>query len=302
MQPSFGNEPSSLIYQIQHLTRYRYVQPVQLAPHTLRLHPRSGAEQTLQSFHLNLTPQPDHCSTCLDLDGNVLTQVSFGQPLERLEILAMSQVVTHRSNPFDFLLHPWAARLPIDYPIFLWQQLQPYCSSGDPSVTALGQDLLIEAQADTVSFLALLNQRIYQECRYLTREVGDPWPAGYTWQQKAGSCRDLALLWMMVCRSVGLATRFVSGYAVTSTPDPDAIPHLHAWGEVYLPGAGWRGFDPTQGLAVADGHIALCASPYPAYAAPVTGYLRGEGSRHTLEYSLSIQALPSAQINLASTL
>jgi transglutaminase-like putative cysteine protease len=109
-----------------------------------------------------------------------------------------------------------------------------------------------------------------------------------TWQQKEGTCRDFAILFMEVCRLIGIAVRFVSGYQQGDSNSSDR--HLHAWVEVYLPGAGWRGYDPTHGLAVADGHVALAASSLPRYAAPISGVFRPGSAQSTIEYSLQIQA------------
>ena len=208
---------------------------------------------------------------------------------------------TKQSNPFDYLLESWAFSLPLDYPSSLLAQLHPYLQGGgallEPEAWTLAQDLLLEVHHNTVAFLSALTQHLYQNCQYLTREQGDPWPAGVTWRRRQGSCRDLVVLWMEACRAVGLAARFVSGYE-EGVPDQDER-HLHAWAEVYLPGAGWRGYDPTHGLAVSDRHVALAASAYPSYTAPVVGQVSpvrpwsetGLAMASTLVTSLSIQGI-----------
>ncbi len=123
--------------------------------------------------------------------------------------------------------------------------------------------------SESPHILQTLVQRLYKECSYTMREEGMPWEAGVTWRRKQGSCRDLTVLFMEVCRAMGLAARFVSGYEVGD--EETSQWELHAWAEVYLPGAGWRGYDPTHGLAVGDRHIALAANPLPQYCAPVKG-------------------------------
>lgn len=254
--------------QIRHLIEYRYSRPVQLEPHTVRLRPRCDGIQTLLAFELQVDPQPVGQSALVDLEGNAAVRLWFGDPTEHLRIQTQATVLTLRQNPFDYLLCDWATHLPIDYPSTLAAQLQPYLTAqADPGVQALAWELWDHVQGETTAFLPALNQRIYSECRHILREKGDPWPAGLTWHRKTGACRDLALVFMEVCRTVGLAARFVSGYQVSPSqpsgesrggePPEPARRHLHAWAEVYLPGAGWRGFDPTQGLAVADGHVAL---------------------------------------------
>ncbi|MEN9210984.1 MAG: transglutaminase family protein, partial [Thermostichus sp. DG02_2_bins_29] len=227
-------------------------------------------------------------------------------------IQAQAAVQTWRHNPFDYLLLDWATHLPIDYPSTLVAQLQPYLiRPTEATVQALAWEVWDQVQGNSTAFLQQLNQRIHGECRYILREKGDPWPASLTWQRRTGSCRDLTLLFMEVCRTVGLAARFVSGYVATQqqpsqasgpelTEDADQTQsdptsgHLHAWAEVYLPGAGWRGFDPTQGLAVADQHIALAASAYPAGAAPISGHWLGRGIQSNLHYSIDLKVNSNA--------
>jgi transglutaminase-like putative cysteine protease len=209
----------------------------------------------------------------IDLDGNNITKLWFTNPTEGLNIQIMAKVETYRANPFNYLLEPLAITLPFDYPSFLLKQLQPYLQPysfiSDSAALELAQTILQETNNNTLDFLFALNQRIYESCQYITRETGEPWQAGITWRKQQGSCRDLTVLFMEACRSIGLAARFVSGY---QEGDPEQVERdLHAWVEVYLPGGGWRGYDPTHGLAVSDRHISLAASAIPSYTAPVFG-------------------------------
>ena len=262
-----------MLYHICHKTFYSFSHSVLLKPHIIRLRPHSSSWQTLHEFSWQISPQPESLSEYIDLDGNHPIKVWFTQPTESLEIQVISKIETLQPNPFIFLLEPWALALPFDYPMSLLSQLEgylkPYSYSADPIADRLAQELLCETDGETLSFLSTLNQRIYESCDYIHRETGHPWMPGITWQKKQGSCRDLCVLFMEVCRTVGLAARFVSGY---QEGDPDSTDrHLHAWVEVYLPGAGWRGYDPTLGLAVSDRHIAVAASAIPQYTAPVRG-------------------------------
>jgi transglutaminase-like putative cysteine protease len=286
-------------YQISHTTTYSYSQPVRLFPHVVRLRPRCDGNQSLQSFLLQVTPPPLQESQVVDLDGNSTIKVWFKPDrVERLTVQVLSQVETYRVNPFNFLLEPWALNLPIDYPASLLAQLQPYLGqiSGwgngaiAPIAVQLAQEICHQVSNNTTLFLTELNQRIYAHCQHTIRETGDPLPPEITWSQKSGSCRDTAVLFMEVCRAIGLAARFVSGY---QEGDPDSTDrHLHAWVEVYLPGAGWCGFDPTHGLVVGDRHIALVASVSPRYAAPIFGAFDiSEGARSTITYQLTIQGM-----------
>lgn len=285
-------------YSIHHTTEYVYREPVVLQPHVMRLRPRMDSCQAVEAFRLTVTPTPQQQSQVVDLDGNALIKVWFDRtPTQTLTIQVESRVETYRINPFDYLLEPWAMKLPPDYPASLLVQLQPYLQGHcpgfaeaiDPVAIQLAQQVWFSAKGDVTHFLTDLNDRIYKNCEYVLRETGEPLPAGVTWSHQAGSCRDFAVLFMEACRAMGLAARFVSGY---QEGDPDSRDrHLHAWAEVYLPGAGWRGYDPTQGLAVADRHIALVASAFPRYAAPISGKISPGGVESTMTYSLTLDAV-----------
>jgi transglutaminase-like putative cysteine protease len=260
-------------YQIAHTTSYRYNYEVSIKPHILRLRPRCDSWQKLHSFTLNIAPEPRGISEFVDLEGNSSIKVWFDKTSKVFEIETLSIVETFKTNPFDYLTEPWALQLPIDYPHSIALQLQPYLQGYgmaiDPHAIQLAQELYPEAKGNTLSFLNLLNQRIYTSCEYIIRETGEPWFPGITWSKKQGSCRDLTILFIEVCRAIGLAARFVSGYQEGDSEQEQR--DLHAWAEVYLPGAGWRGYDPTHGLAVSDRHIFLCASAFPLHSSPVSG-------------------------------
>lgn len=294
-----SNLRNPLLYQITHSTTYTYAAPVTLLPHWVRLRPRSDVTQQLKCCSITIDPEPLQRSENVDLEGNATLKVWFpDKALTSLKVTVVSEVETYRDNPFAYLLEPWAVHLPIDYPSSLHSQLHPYLGGNarhfpgapDAIATQLAQTIWHKTNGNTVSFLSELNQQIYKGCKHMIRETGDPLPPGITWQQKAGSCRDLTVLFMETCRAMGLATRFVSGY---QEGDPDVNDrHLHAWAEVYLPGAGWRGYDPTQGLAVSDRHIALVASPDSRYTIPIEGALRsGVGTQSDMQYRLNIAVL-----------
>jgi transglutaminase-like putative cysteine protease len=275
--------------QIEHHTHYRYEAPVRLQPHLLRLCPRSDGTQKLQSFDLQISPAPLSRGAIVDLDGNNPIQVWFNEELTtELTIVTKSLVNTQRINPFDFILATWANQLPIDYPQSLAQQLQPYIGIiVDPIAQELARQTVEASGGEVLIFLRLLTEKIYSHCTYQQREQGAPLTAGTTWLEQRGSCRDFAWLWMTVCRSVGLATRFVSGY---ERGDPEMENYLHAWAEVYLPGGGWRGWDPTHGLAVAEGYVALVASAYPQWTLPVEGQIVGANRRSVMSHRLWIRS------------
>jgi transglutaminase-like putative cysteine protease len=281
-------------YRIVHTTTYKYAQPVELSAHILRLRPRADVTQKLLSFAVEVSPQPIGAYDSVDLDGNATYKYQFKGETDHLSFQVTSEVETCRSNPFNFVLDNYAVNLPIDYPASVLNALQPYLrhgmsSSVDAIAAQLAQEVYLESNANVVQFLTNLNQKINSSCKQVIRETGAPFPAGLTWTQKVGSCRDFTVLFMACCRSLGLAARFVSGYQEGDPDDPEQ--HLHAWAEVYLPGAGWRGYDPTLGLAVADHHIALVASATPALAAPITGKIKTANIKADMHYDLTIDRI-----------
>jgi transglutaminase-like putative cysteine protease len=285
-------------YTITHTTTYTYDNPVFLDPHILRLQPRSDGFQRLNQYQLQVTPPPQGQNSILDIEGNLLTRCwwrpNAAAVTQKLEVSAISKVETLCNNPFNYLLEPWAIRLPFDYPTALSEHLQPYLTpthlgslASDPAATQLAQEIAHRVNWNPINFLTELNQQIYQTMRYQVREEGDPQPPSITWIQQSGTCRDFVVLFMAVCRAVGLAARFVSGY---EQGDPAYEQMLHAWTEVYLPGAGWRGYDPTMGLVVSDRHIAVAASEWPRYTAPITGtHWGGNGGAVHLENNVLVQ-------------
>lgn len=260
-----------MIFKIRHSLHLSYVSPAVLGPQTLRLRPREDGSQRVLDFHLVLDPAPSLSSACFDENGNVEIRAWFvGQTLG-LKALAESTVETLRQNPFDFVLDgelgplPWGRRLLEQHPA-----LSPSLPEQEqPEAAALALALARESHGDALAFLMRLNRWLHEKLAYAKRlESGVQAPA-LTLHQGAGACRDLAVLFSAAARSQGLATRFVSGYA---EGDPDKrLKDLHAWTEVFLPGAGWRGFDPSSGLACADRHIPLAASPEPPGAAVLSG-------------------------------
>ena len=286
-------------YQISHTTHYTYSQAVFLGGHILRLRPRSDSHQTLRKFTIEISPTPDIASEQIDLLGGDCLGVWFpNKKTSCLKIQTRSEVETHCTLPFNYLIEPWATTLPLDYPTSVLTGLMPYLHRPLPETIAaavadLAQQILYEVDYNLSFFLTTLNQHIYDRCTYVVREQGAPLPSGITWQQKQGTCRDFVVLFMDACRAVGVAARFVSGY---QEGDPDQASHdLHAWVEAYVPGGGWRGFDPTHGLAVADRHIALAIGADPKQAAPVTGSLRGgQPAQSTLTTQISVKKLDEA--------
>lgn len=265
-------------FRIEHTTEYLFRPAVFLEPHQLRFQPRSDGAQLLRHFELTIEPRPSVLSHTLDPEGNVVAWAWFREMHERLVIRAVAEVETVRDNPFDYLLTPKHSRLPITYPpreaaALVLAHTRQRRSDGTDAVLALAERICRARQGELVPFLGSLNQAIYQQLEVIHREEGDPWAPAATLEMRRGACRDLAVLYVDACRAMGLAARFVSGYQ-EGDAEQDCR-ELHAWAEVFVPGAGWRGYDPTHGLAVADGHVAAAASTDPLLTAPVTGTFRG---------------------------
>ncbi len=267
-----------MLFTIEHTTEYRFDRPVFFEPHQLRLQPRSDGAQRLVRFDLQIEPTPVGVTHVSDAEGNVATLAWFSDLHDRMVLRAISEVETLRENAYDFLLTPANRRLPIGYQPWELMQLAPALKRAavpihvDPA-RELAEQIRECARGEAVPFLARLVETICERFKVIHREQGGPWPPATTIEQRQGACRDLATLFIDICRSVGLAARFVSGYQ-EGDADQDKR-YMHAWAEVYLPGAGWRGFDPTHGLAVADRHVAVAASADPQHATPVTATFRG---------------------------
>lgn len=278
-----------MLLNIQHRTTYRYSQPVYLDSYMLRLRPRCDGTQQLRRFAVHVTPQPSSSSESCDIEGNAVTNVWFSGITQELTVISSGEVETHRSNPFDYILADTTVEsLPLQYAPDLSPAVAVYCPpmASSEEVTRFAVGIANDTGKKTLPFLSLLVRRITESCQYIVREVGDPLPAEVTLTQRKGSCRDFTVLFMEACRAVGIAARFVSGYQV---PFTDQIHQLHAWAEVYLPGGGWRGYDPTAGLAVGDHHIVVAAGSTPRMAAPISGSFRGENITTTLEVDIQLR-------------
>ena len=217
-----------------------------------------------------------------------MSQIWFAEDTDHLEIEVNIQVETLRNNAFNFILAPEAAFLPIDHEHDLHvaraylERIEP-----DDAVTAFAAELSLAGNRDTLSFLDHLNRRIFAEVTQIHRDTGAPQSPAFTLQSRHGACRDLAVLFVDCCRAEGIAARFVSGYQKGNLQSERR--DLHAWPEVYLPGAGWRGFDPTHGEAVADAHVAIAAAADSRDTMPVSGIFSSNGAFSALEYSVEIQ-------------
>jgi len=278
---------------LDHWTTYRYNSAVTLDPHTVRLQPRMSGTQWLLAFTLEIRPTPAGTAECLDQDGNLAHYAWFAAPTQELSIRTRSTVRLLRENPFDFLLGKDPLRLPLWYQEPLSSSLFAYRLTnqiGSP-VKDFALGIAAGAKGDAIAFLTALNRELHTTCRQLTRPDGPAWRSDETLRLRQGACRDLAVLFCDACRVMGIAARFVSGYECASAGRADS--YMHAWAEVYLPNAGWRGYDPSRGLAVSNAHVAVAAGFDFELAAPISGTFTGTGGA-TMTASIVMNAEPDA--------
>ena len=262
---------------VRHESEYTYDLPVALGPQTLYLYPRTYPYQRLLDYQLTIDPKPSRIVQNIDVEGNVQQLVYFDHPTRSLRVTAEIQLQSDEFNSFDFVLFPFdTQRVPFRYPKYVEDILQPYLKRVGVTerVEAWAKQIAAGAGWQTTAFLMALNQSI-REFAYEIREVGAPFSPEQTLTLRKGSCRDYTTLFMAACRSLGIAARFVSGYLFGN---PQQEHQLHAWAEVYLPGAGWRGFDPTEGSIVVNRHIFLTSTATPELAAPISGTFTGQAN------------------------
>ena len=281
-----------MYYQIDHLTEYNFSRRVFLEPHQLRLRPRDDGGQRLQRFKLTVDPEPVGLTNTLDAEANNVAIAWFNGLYDHLCIRAEIEIETIRKNPYDYLLTPSNNRFPVDYPVCETDALahlrQRQVGQEDGrSVTDFAEQIHQSTDGQVIPFLRRLCEVIHDEFEIIRREEGSPHPPAVTLELGRGACRDVAVLFVDACRVLGLAARFVSGY---QEGDVDQVQRdLHAWAEVYLPGTGWRGYDPTNGLAVADRHLAVAASGAPELTLPILGTFRGDDVTAQVRVNLQLE-------------
>jgi transglutaminase-like putative cysteine protease len=284
-----------MFFHVVHRLTYTYSEPVFLEPITLRLTPRQDASQRLLHHQLTLHPEPAGTSQVLEPDGTDAAISWFAHTHPVLTITMEALVEALRTNPFDWILtDPGVKTLPATYSATEARSLAPSLASRptDPAVQAWAKELADAVDGDTAAFLMHLADHVHHTFHHEGRPDGAPFSPADTLRQRRGACRDTAMLFVEACRSLGLAARFVSGYSMHHPPEVTEH-ELHAWAEIYLPGAGWRGYDPSLGLAVGDGHVVLAATPDHLLAAPVTGSYRGTGISSQMDYALTVKAAES---------
>ena len=283
----------SIKVALEHRTSYTFDRLVQVYPHVVRLRPAPHSRTPIEAYSLRIEPADHFINWQQDAVGNFLARLVFPNPMRQLTITVGLIADLKVINPFDFFIEDWAETWPsagLTYPKPLAEDLEPYLRPVDEDADGSGPGELVQAWVRnfsvpdgtrTIDFLVALNRAINADVAYSLRMEPGVQTPDFTLRTGVGSCRDSAWLLVSILRQFGLAARFVSGYLVQLASDIEALDgpsgpaadftDLHAWTEVYIPGAGWIGLDPTSGLFAGEGHIPLAATPNPATAAPISG-------------------------------
>ena len=272
----------SIHVALKHVTSYAYDKAVTLSPQVVRLRPAPHCRTKVLSYSLKIEPEQHFINWQQDPFANYSARLVFPEKTDHFKVTVDLVVEMAVYNPFDFFLEPDAETFPFAYSEDLKAELAPYLIT-EPATPLLAKYLegIDRKEVRTIDFLVALNQRVQNSVNYLIRmEPGVQTPEE-TLSKASGSCRDSGWLLVELFRHLGLAARFVSGYLIQLTADEKALDgpsgtevdftDLHAWCEVFLPGAGWIGLDPTSGLLAGEGHVPLACTPQPSSAAPISG-------------------------------
>lgn len=272
----------AILAAVYHLTHYKYDRPVVLGPQVIRLQPAPHSRTKVLSHSLKVGPANHFVNLQQDPYGNFLARFVFPEPVTELKIEVDLVADMTVYNPFDFFVEPSAETFPFDYPEEIRDDLAIY-RTPEPAGPLLSAFLktIDRNPTNTVNFVVDLNARLQREIAYIVRMETGVFSPEETLAAKKGSCRDSSWLLVQILRNLGIAARFVSGYLIQLKPDLVALDgpagtavdftDLHAWCEVYIPGAGWIGFDPTSGLLTGESHVPLAATPHFRNAAPISG-------------------------------
>jgi len=272
----------SIRVAIRHRTEYLFDRSVSLSPHQIRLRPAPHTRAPIHEYSLMVEPEEHFLNWQQDPFGNFVARYVFPKKTRKMVVDVGMVVEMVTVNPFDFFVEEYAEKFPFSYPKQLHKELKPYfeCTESGPRLTEWVQGIS-RKPIEMNDFLVALNRQVQEEIGYVVRMEPGVQTCEETLERRKGSCRDSAWLLVQIARHLGLAARFVSGYLVQLAPDQESLDgpsgptkdftDLHAWTEIFVPGAGWIGLDPTSGLLAGEGHIPLACTPDYVSAAPVTG-------------------------------
>ena len=278
-----------MIYKINHRTIYSFSEMVFLEPHQLRFLPLSLPYRQIKEFKVDISPKPKGISLQIDPENNLVHHCWFEGMTRELNIFVEMKVENQEINPFNFLIYPPEyTNIPFSYTDNQKKILNNYLIHEDinPSLSKYVEKFIKDNNSETIPSLLSLTRRINLDFKIKSRESGFPNSPDTTFKDKLGSCRDLAWMELQVLRKLGIATRFVSGYYYVQSDQPAY--ELHAWIEVFIPGAGWFGLDPTAGMVAVNNYVPVASSYHYSHTYPVIGTIRGEANSD-LRSSLSIE-------------
>jgi transglutaminase-like putative cysteine protease len=277
--------------KIVHESVYEFSSEVFFEPHQLRFKPKNTPNLSVESFNLEISPTPKGISESSDIENNFFHFCWFEGLHHKLSVKSELVVDTPAYNPFNFIIYPNEYfQVPFEFKGNLRALLYPALVTEqiDQPLTDYGQRALRESTTGTVDFLIALTKKIHEDFTVHIREEGSPLEPDDTFNLRRGSCRDLTWMQIHLLRQMGMAARFVSGYFYPAAEEPQF--ELHAWVEVYIPGAGWIGFDPSHGIMASNAHIPIASSAHYENAMTIAGTIRGSATSK-LHSELAIEKL-----------